>query len=91
MYVSGDQRPGTAPGKPAILGADHPARRPGPASYDVRHNKDARIQIAPAYSFSKSTRNGINPGGAVLPAGEVSPGPADYTHDATFLSAKLAL
>ena len=84
-YAGGGERPGTSPANPAVLGADHPSRRPGPASYSVLQKNNARLQTAPASSFSKLAR-----GGAVPQAGEGSPGPAAYTGDATFLSAKLA-
>lgn len=87
-YAAGDERPGTTPGS-VIRAADHPARRPGPASYKVKHKQDARLPEAPTYSFSRAQRHGV--GGDMLHAREDSPGPSAYDASMTFLSSKLTL
>jgi hypothetical protein len=87
-YAAGDERPGTSPGR-VIRAADHPARRPGPSSYKVKHKQDARLPEAPTYSFPRAQRNGA--GGEMLSAGLDSPGPSAYDPSTTFLSTKLAL
>jgi hypothetical protein len=86
-YALADERPGTTPGS-VIRAADHPARRPGPASYDVEHTQEARMAVAPRYSFSRAPR-GVG-GAEELHAGEKSPGPSTYNASTTFVSSKLA-